>query len=213
MDFSVSQEGIIIILTFSPRHSKAGVVKPKIQKGGGRDGEQKGFRETRHLGGGEWDLGSDSPARWTSAQIRPTFARERGGLQGRGTPSVGLAAPSTMFLLRPSALALTQTPFLSLQPCSLVSSHPRWLLSYPALPCPETLASWLLSLLIFPEPKSLPPLLVGTTNHKLGPPDLSFPKDLGVQVPSFNFLILLTLRGSQSDTQQKLNNCFRALGK
>lgn len=136
-----------------------------------------------------------------------------GGLQGRSTPSVGLAAPSTMFLLRPSALALTQTPFLSLQPCSLVSSHPRWLLSYPALPCPETLASWLLSLLIFPEPKSLPPLLVGTTNHKLGPPDLSFPKDLGVQVPSFNFLILLTLRGSQSDTQQKLNNCFRALGK
>lgn len=127
-----------------------------------------------------------------------------GGLQGRSTPSVGLAVPSMLFLLRPSALALIQTPLLTLQPCSLVSSHPRWLLSYPALTCPETLASWLLSPLISPEPKSLLPLLVGTMDHKLGPPDLSFPRDLGVQVPSFNFLILLTLRGSQSDTQQRL---------
>lgn len=136
MDFSVSQEGIIIILTFSPRHSKAGVVKPKIQKGGGRDGEQKGFRETRHLGGGEWDLGSDSPARWTSAQIRPTFARERGGSSGPRHPLCGAGSsqhdvPAETLCSGPHSDPLSVPPTLLL---GFFSSQVASLLSSPSLP-------------------------------------------------------------------------------
>lgn len=60
MDFSFFQKGIIIIVPiFSSKISKAGAVNPKIQKHGGRVG--RGLRKTRHLGGGEQELGSDPP--------------------------------------------------------------------------------------------------------------------------------------------------------
>lgn len=121
----------------------------------------------------------------------------RGGVFRAEAPLVGPAVPSTQSLPRLAAQALVQNHPLLLQPAAPFSSHPI---------CPELARGVLVPLgPSFPEglhPSScwIPPV----------PPSS---RDRGVQVSSFDLLSVLTLKGSQFDTQQGPRPGFQAVAK